>query len=102
MADLNDNLIYLIVTFFCLTVIGIIFMVVIYGTLYPILVSTVTTLNPVGGEVSMDAASQGAVLGGFNQVVFVLKILIPGLFLGCFIAIIMFIFFKKEQEEQVY
>lgn len=101
MADLNDNLIYLIVTFFCLTVIGFIFMIVINGTLYPIFVSTLSTLNPAGGANSMDSASQGEVLAGFSFVMGTLKILLPALFLGAFIAVIIYIFFKKEQEEQI-
>lgn len=96
MAELTENLIYLVITFFSLAVIGLIYMIVINGTFLPIMQNTVN----LGYGVPMDNTTKSEVLGGFIQVNTMIKYLIPGLFLAVLIAVIMFIFFRREEENQ--
>lgn len=81
-------------TFFALVVIGLVYIVVINGTFLPIMQNLVNS-NSV---VAMDDDSKSSVLGGFLQVNLMLKLLIPGLFLVTLIAVVVFILFKREEE----
>ena len=94
MADLTENLIYLVVSFFALVIIGFIYMIVINGAVTPLLTNIVNSPNVI----QMNDSIKNDVLGGFTQVNIMLKILIPGLFLACFIAVILYIFFRREEE----
>lgn len=96
MAELTENLIYIVITFFALTIIGIVYMVVIHGTFLPIIQNVVN--NDYG--VPMDNTTKSVVLDGFLQVDTMVKILIPGLFLAVLVAVILFIFFRREEENQ--
>jgi len=94
MAELNQNLIYLVVSFFGLAVIGFIYLVVINGNVLPAFQNLVTS----GNLIPMDTGTTNSVLGGFNQIDFMLKILIPGLFVAALVAVFVFILFRKEEE----
>lgn len=81
-------------TFFALVVIGLIYVVVINGTFIPLMTGLVNS----DSVVPMDAGSKASVLGGFSQVSLMLKFLIPGLFLAALVAVVVFILFKREEE----
>ena len=81
-------------TFFALVIIGLVYIVVINGTFLPIMQGLVNS----DSVVPMDAASKESVLSGFTHVNLMMKFLIPALFLAALVAVIVFIFFKREEE----
>lgn len=70
-------------------------MVVINGAVYPALASVANS----GNIVPMDNASKESVLGGMAFTMGTIKLIIPSLFIACLIAVITFIFLRREQQD---